>query len=160
MEDGLTEAETPGQTSLTPYGDLFDKLAPHYIAMGMTYEQYWDGEYGMKKAYREAYKIRTENEQLLADRQNWYLGQYIASVLQAVPLLVSGLNVKPSTRLPDYPEKPFYETFRERKQEAAKKKAEEDQTRLAMAMMQARFEQFNKRFMSQAEEGPPVGTGQ
>ena len=127
--------------------------------MGMTYDEFWDGEYGTKHACRKAYQIRIENEQRLADRNNWYMGQYILSVLQAIPLLVAGLNVKNTSNLPKYPEKPFFDQFEERKKEETRKQKEEDQMKLAMAMFQAGIAKFNKRF--QKEEKPKaVESGQ
>ena len=148
MGDRLTEEE-PEQAG-TPYGDIFDELLPHYIVMGMTPEQFWDGESGSYKAYREAYRMRIENEQKLADRQNWYLGQYIISVLNMTPLLVAGLNVKPTTQLPGYPDKPFLEKAEEQKKEEVRKKNEEDQMMRAMAM----FQQFAKNMNRNIQKKP------
>lgn len=88
--------------------------------------------------------MRMENEQRLADRNNWYMGQYLISVLQSVPLLVGGLNVKPTTRLPEYPEKPFFEKFDAQRKEEDRKKKEEDQMKLALAMFQSAVLQKNK----------------
>ena len=158
MGDRLTEEDKRNQTSPTPYGDIFDELFPHYLLMGMTPEQYWDGEYGMKKAYREAYRMRMENEQRLADRNNWYMGQYIIAVLQSVPLLVGGLNVKEGTHLPEYPDKPLLEQAEMRKKEEDRKKYEEDRAKAAMAMFQAGITKFNKRF--EKEQSKATGTGQ
>lgn len=150
MGNRLTEDKEPKQTSETPYGDIFDELFPHYLLMGMTPEQYWEGEGSLKKAYRKAYQMRMENEQRMADRNNWYMGQYLISVLQAVPLLVGGLNVKSTTRLPEYPDKPFLEKFQAQKNEEVRKKQEEDQTKLMMAMFQAGVAKFNKRMEQQS----------
>ena len=145
MGDRLTEDDgQPKQTSPTPYGDTFDELLPHYMAMGMTYDEYWDGEYGTKKACRKAYRIRMENEQRRADLNNWYMGQYMIAVLQAVPLLVAGLNVKHTSNLPQYPDKPFLEKIEEQKKEEVRKQKEEDQSRMAMALFQAMTLKFNK----------------
>ena len=155
MGNRLTEEDSPKQTSDTPYGDTFDELFPHYLIMGMTPEQYWDGESGLKKAYREAYRIRMDTEQKLADRNNWYMGQYIICALQAVPLLVGGFNVKPSTKLPEYPDKPFLEKYEAEKKEEVRKKQEEDQMKLAMAMFQSLVMHKNKRM-----EEKPVSAGQ
>ena len=101
MGNRLTKEDDPQQTVAKSYGDIFDEYLPEYMAIGMTYTEYWDGEFGTKRAARKAYAIRQKNEQLLADRQNWYLGQYVISALKSTPLLVAGLNVKPSTQLPD-----------------------------------------------------------
>ena len=161
MGNRLTKEDDPQQTESRSYGDIFDEFLPEYMAIGMTYDEYWDGEFGTKRAARKAYAIRIKNEQILADRQNWSLGQYMAAVLRSVPLLVAGLNVKPSTKLPDYPQKPFLETIEEQKKEEVRKRKEEDQMKLAMAMMHAAFNKFNKRFEERqaAEKAKAVATG-
>ena len=155
MGDRLTEDEEPKQTSPTPYGDMFYEALPHYLAIGMTYDEFWDGEYGRKRACRKAFQIRMENEHRIADRNSWYMGQYIVKALQAVPLLVGGLNTK-GANIPDYPDKPFFETYEERKNEEVRKQREEDQSKLAMAMFQAAITKFNrnveKRLAKQASE--------
>ena len=160
MGDRLTEEQIRRQASPTPYGDTFDELLPHYMARGMSYQDYWDGESGMKRAVRKAFEIRLENEQKLADRQNWYMGQYMIMVLQCVLLLVGGLNVKPSTRLPEYPDKPFFDKFEAMKKQEADRKSQEDQTRLAMALFQEGIEKFNRNFMKKQEQEKAAGTGQ
>jgi len=153
--DRLTEEEEQSQTSLTPYGDIFDELFPQYLVMGMTPAEYWDGEASYYPAFRKAYQQRIENEQKLADRQNWYMGQYVMAVLQCVPLLVGGLNVKPSTRLPEYPDKPFLEKAEELKREEDRKKYEQDQTMMAMAMFQQFVKNANRNIAKE-----PKSTGQ
>lgn len=159
MGNRLTDEE-PAQTERRTYGDIFDELFPHYLLMGMTPEQYWDGESWLKKHFRKAYQIRTEREQRMADMNNWYMGIYLIRVLQAVPLLVGGLNVKSSTKLPEYPEKPFFEQAEERKKEEVRKQREEDQIKMAMAMMQAQFAKFNKNFENRKQNEKPEWSGQ
>lgn len=120
--------------------------------MGMSYDEFWDGEVGMKKAYREGYRLRIEQEQRIADRVNWLMGKYVMQALNCVPLLVAGLNVKRGSALPDYPEKPFLDQIADMKREEDRKKYEEDQTKLAMAMFQAGIERFNRNIMKRVEE--------
>lgn len=158
MGDRLTGEDDPQQTGSRTYGDIFDEYFPEYLNMGMTPEQYWDGENSLKPAFRKAYKTRMEIEERIADRNNWYLGQYIIKVLQAVPLLVAGLNVKASTQLPDYPDKPFLEQAEIEKKEELRKKQQEDQTMMALAMFQAGIAKFNKRF--EKEHDKPEMSGQ
>lgn len=156
------EDDEPQQTSATPYGDIFDEQLPYYMAIGMTYEQYWDGEVGMKSAFRKAYKIRMETEQRIADQNNWFMGQYMMQALQAVKLVVlaPALNAQKNIELPKYPDKPYLEKAEEIKKEEVRKKKEEDQTKMAMAMMHAMFTQFNKNFEKrQAESGDAIRTG-
>lgn len=160
MGNRLTGAEDqPKQTESRSYGDIFDELFPHYLLMGMTPEQYWDGEFGLKRAYRKKYALEIEQKMKLEDRNNWYMGQYIISALQSVPLLVAGLNVKPSTVLPKYMEKPILEAAEEQKKEEVRKKQEEDQSKLAMAMFQAMITKFNKN-LKKREQAKAAETGQ
>lgn len=157
MGNRLTEEET--KPSATPYGDIFDELCPHFVAMGMPYDLYWDGEYGTKTAYREAYRIRMENEQKLADANNWYLGQYLIRVFQSIPLFVNGFVPK-GTSFRDYPDKPFLEEAEQRKKEEVRKKKEEDQSMVAMAMFQAMVSKFNKNIEKRLEQEKQNGSGQ
>lgn len=159
MGDRLTDE--PQQTDPRSYGDIFDELFPHYLLMGMTPEQYWDGESSLKKAYRKAYQLRMDIEQKIADRNNWYLGQYVIAVLQSVPLLVGGLNVKPSTQLPQYPKEPFLYTMEAEKKKEVRQKQEKDQMMLAMAMFQSGIEKMNRNIRKRLESGAKAdSTGQ
>ena len=143
--------EEPQKTSSTPCGDIFDDQLPNYLAMGMPYDLFWDGEYGTRRAFWKAYKIKVENEQRIADVNNWYMGQYIISALQAVPLLVNGFNTKGIT-LPEYTEKPFLQKAEEKKKEENRQKYEEDQSKIAMAMFQAAISKFNKNIEKRLEK--------
>lgn len=156
MGNRLTGEEDPQQTE-TPYGDIFDELFPHYLMMGMTPEQYWDGESSLKPAFRKAYQLKIETEQRLADRQNWLMGQYLVFALNATPLLVAGLNVKKGAQLPEYPDKPFLEKMEEQKKEEVRKKNEEDQTMMALAMFQSFVKNANKNIEKKPK---PTSTGQ
>ena len=69
-------------------------MFPHYLAMGMSPEEYWDGESSLKPAYRKAFRIRMENEERIADRNAWLLGLYVRDALQSVAMLVNGFVPK------------------------------------------------------------------
>ena len=51
-----------------------------YLSYGMTYEQYWDGDPWMTRAYAQAYllKRKIENENM------WILGAYVANAFGTV----------------------------------------------------------------------------
>lgn len=159
MGDRLTEEDSP-QSDPRTYGDIFDELFPHYLLMGMTPEQYWDGESWLKPAYRKAYQLRMETEQRIADRNSWYMGQYIMAAIQATPLIVPGINMKKGASLPDYPSKPFLEKYEEQKKEEVRKQKEEDQSKLAMAMFQAMTAKFNRNIQKRLEKQVKQGSGQ
>lgn len=161
MGDRLTDGKE--QAEPRSYGDIFDELFPHYLLMGMTPEQYWDGESGLKKAYRKAYQMRMEMEQRTADRNNWNMGQYLIAVLSSVPLLVGGLNVKRTTQLPEYPREPFLEKALADKKKEVRAKKEKDQMTLAMALFHAGVEKFNRNIekrLAEQKAKEAVNTGQ
>lgn len=58
---------------------MFEATFPSYLAMGMTYEQFWEGDPELAKAYRKAEEIRRRrmNEEL------WLAGIYVADALTA-----------------------------------------------------------------------------
>ena len=88
------------------------------------------------------------------------MGQYLIKALQAVPLLVAGLNVKKGTSLPDYPARPFLIEAEERKQEEVRKQKQEDQQKLAMALFQQFTTKFNKNIEKRLEKERAGETGQ
>lgn len=159
MGDRLTEGDNPRSSSLTPYGDIFDELCPYYMAIGMPYDLYWNGEVGTKTAYRKAYEIRMEQEQRMTDYSNWNMGQYIVAALQAVPLLVNGFVPKGANTKP-FPDAPFLEQELKKKKEEEKREKDEeyrrkqgeDQQMLAMAMFQEMISAFNRKAEKQKKE--------
>ena len=71
---------------------------PLYMAMGMTYDQFWDGDAMMAKSFREADMIRRRrrNEEL------WLEGIYTAEALRAT---VGNMFEKGTKH--QYPSEPF-----------------------------------------------------
>lgn len=73
MGDG--EVTSPLQS----FTQVFDEVFPAYLAMGMSYEQFWLAEPELARAYRKADAInrRRQNEWL------WVEGMYTAHALSA-----------------------------------------------------------------------------
>lgn len=90
---GTTNAASP-----LSLADIFDKACPHYLAMGMTYDEYWNGDPWAVRAYRTAYKEKREADAFNA----WLNGLYVRDAITAC---FSGKKNKFK-----YPERP-YEIF-------------------------------------------------
>lgn len=144
MGDRLTENGEEPETAQS-YGDIFDELFPDYLLMGMTPEQYWDGESSLKRAYRKAYKQRRRNEEIIADRNAWLQGIYVRDAIDSLYVMVAGFTPK-GTRAKPYPKLPRLEKEEQERKARNDRKAQENQTMLAMAMMQQVFMNFNKGF--------------
>lgn len=130
-----------------PISKVFRDAFPHYLAIGMPAEAYWDGESWLAKSYREAYRLRMENEARVSDRNEWRMGEYIREALASVPIIVNGWTPK-SVKLHDYPDKPMLEEYELQKKAEEKqneqKAREEKEQKLALAMFQAFVEKMNK----------------
>lgn len=138
-------------------GEAFDKVFPDYLIMGMTPEQFWDGESWLKKHYRAAYRQRVRNEERIRDQQAWLMGIYVRDALQSVAMLVNGFVPKGASPMP-YPETPMLEKAEKEKAQADKKKQEELQMQRAMAMFQAMTSGFNRSIEKKQAEQQAIQT--
>lgn len=158
MDGGVTGEETSTPASAPQsYSDIFDAVYPQYLMMGMTPEEYWDGEVGLLKARRDAFVLMKEREERERDTQAWLTGMYIRDALQSVYLMVNGFVPKGVTATP-YPNKPYSTQEQERIQEEKRQKAEEkrkqaedEKVQQSMAYFQAAVAQFNKNIRKRNE---------
>lgn len=112
MGDG--EITSPQKT----FTELFDEMFPAYLAMGMTWTQFWIDEPELTVAYRksEMIKRRRKNEEL------WLEGIYVAEALSAT---VGNMFTKGQKH--QYPAEPFPITAdeqRERREREERKRME------------------------------------
>ena len=65
------------------FTEFFELACPIYMAMGMTYEQFWDGDPDLVRAYRSADQIRRRRR----NEEMWLEGIYMveAPCAPAVP---------------------------------------------------------------------------
>ena len=93
---------------------MFWELFPEYIVAGMTFDMYWNMSPVLAVSYREAYKLRREEQNFAA----WWQGAY---VLEAMSVIASRLTSKKSI---NYPDKPHRITPLSAKEKAEQKEAE------------------------------------
>ena len=75
-----------GQLKQPPvsFTETFDSVFPHYLSIGMTFEQFWDGDPDTVIAYRKAEEITRERK----SHEMWLQGGYVYSaILSASPIL-------------------------------------------------------------------------
>lgn len=121
------------------------------MVMGMSPEEFWDGEPWLTKAYRKAYRIRIDNEERVADRNAWRMGEYIRRALGSVPITVNGFAPK-GHHMQSYPEKPMMMIAEEQKREANRKKQEENKQEMAQALFHVFTERMNKNIRKRLEQ--------
>lgn len=107
-----------GKVTASTYTEIFEKVFPYYLAIGMSYEQFWCSDPALVIAYRRADEIRKRrmNEEL------WLAGIYTAEALAST---VGNMFSKTKYYYPDEP-KPItmaeVEAKREREQRAKMEK--------------------------------------
>lgn len=120
--------------------ELFWKVLPEYLAIGMSAEEFWHGDLRLCKAYREAYSITVENKYVAEWRSGVYMFEALLSAANAY-------REFQKTSDHPYPEKPLFST------ERAKKIAEEQEEKARMERNKAVFTAFAAKFNARFEQG-------
>lgn len=84
---------------------------PYYIALGMTEEQYFDGDMALTKYYREAFEIKRK----MKNQELWLQGLYFYEALLDVSPLLNAF-AKKGTKAHKYPNEPYVLTEKEQKE--------------------------------------------
>ena len=121
------------------YTTYFDRLCPYYINMGMTYDQFWNGDSTMVKAYRKAHDMKLEEMNFSL----WLQGKYIYDALCCVsPIFRAFSKAKKPI---DYHDQPY--TLQTEYSEVRKKQQERESDNKAKKMLEAFATKFNKEFL-------------
>lgn len=126
--------------------DRFVELFPSYLAMGMTPEQYWDGDPMLAKYYCKAEEIRNEKR----NQELWLQGMYLYDAMLCVSPILHAF-AKKGTKPKPYPTQPYALTKRERRKE--KKERERAMYEKGKRYMEALTSSINKKFQK-AKETP------
>lgn len=84
---------------------MFQDIFPYYLAIGMSYNEFWYGRPGLARDYRKAYDIKVHNEEWARHRQGMY-------VMQALRVVMSGF-AKDKSNPETYPKEPWPLTEKE-----------------------------------------------
>lgn len=135
------------------YTEIFKKAFPHYLAIGMTYDQFWNQDVELVKAYREADEIRRYRK----NQDMWLQGAYIyEALLDASPALRTSFSKHPPKPVP-YMQQPYeLYTSKEKLDESSSRKQltqQEKSDKKAKAMMEMFMVSINKKFEKKGGEG-------
>lgn len=65
--------------------EIFDKTFPTYLAMGMTYDEYYNKDHTLTIAYRKAYEMKRKQD----NEDRWLQGAYVyEAITRVAPLLI------------------------------------------------------------------------
>ncbi len=142
VSGSLSANEGSEQYSSPPlftYTEKFYELFPYYLSIGMTYEQYWEGDSTLVKYYRKAEELRNEKR----NQELWLQGMYIYEALCDVSPVLHAF-AKKGTKPTPYSDRPYALTA-----EQNRRKEEEKQRRLVekgKKFMEAMAASINKKF--------------
>ena len=142
--DGEPVTGDPSTNTLADksYTEIFIDVFPEYLAMGMSYEQFWHGPAWLAASYRKAHEARHKEEEFGRWRQGMYFYDALVKVAPVMRAFTKR-HVEPGK----YPEEPWPISPQEAKErERAKKIA---QFKRMLATMNKESEANKKK---QAEE--------
>ena len=142
VSSSLSATEESGRASSPSsftYTDKFYECFPYYLAIGMTPEQYWEGDCMLTKYYRKAEELRNEKR----NQELWLQGMYIYEALCDVSPILHAF-AKKGTKPTPYSAKPYSLT-----EQQVKRDEEEKQRKLqekGKRFMEAIAVSVNKKF--------------
>ena len=115
-------------TTQKTYTEILEEAFPFYLAIGMSYAEYWNGDCSLARYYRKAYQIKQEE----ANNNAWLQGLYVYDAVSTV--VYNALKNKNDPKK-HYAEKPYdFKPDRE-KTEAEKAREVEIEQEKAAAWM-------------------------
>ena len=121
------------------YTERFCEMFPYYLSIGMTYEQYWDGDCTLVKYYRKAEELRNEKR----NQELWLQGMYVYEAICDVSPILHAFAKKGAKPHP-YPTKPYAISEKQVRQEREEK--ERKLIEKGKKFMEAMMLSNNKRF--------------
>lgn len=103
MEDSLEKAFSKRVEHIFLYEE-FDRMCPFYMSVGMTYNEFWQGDVSLTRFYLEAYRIKEKREAEKLKWEHWEQGLYVyVAVEKLVPVLRAFSSVKKPLPYPELP---------------------------------------------------------
>ena len=147
VSSSLSTTEEDGQQgspSLFTYTEKFYESFPYYLSIGMTPEQFWEGDCTLVKYYRKAEEVRNEKR----NQELWLQGMYIYEAICDVSPILHAFAKKGAKPHP-YPSKPYAITEKQIRQEREEK--ERKIAEKGKRFMEALMSSTNKRFGEQSQ---------
>lgn len=136
----LTSPSGGEQSPPTLYSTIFHEHFPFYLQIGMSAEDYWNGDSTLARAYRKAYELKKKER----NQELWLQGLYIYEALLNVSPVFHDFAKHPKP-LP-YPKEPYPLTQKEEEE----RKAREE--KLKMEKFKAITQAWAKRVNEKAEK--------
>lgn len=118
------------------YTDIFKKQFPYYLSIGMSYDEYWNGDCDLTKYYREADELREDRK----NTEMWLQGMYFYEALLDAAPAIKAFCKEPAR---EYRDKPYPISRRDVRK--AQKEEHEKKLQQSSAAMMAIMIALNQR---------------
>jgi hypothetical protein len=122
---GVKEAEPK------TYTEIFEEVFPFYLSIGMSYEEFWEGDLSLPKFYREAEKQRNKRRFDEMNYNCWLQGLYN---YEAFSCTIANAFRKKNSRPISYLEKPIEFTPKSEQKQLTEEQIEKEQLRFKLQM--------------------------
>lgn len=116
---------------------VFEDAFPFYLAIGMSYAEYWEGDPSLARYYRKAYQIKQDE----INNNAWLQGVYIYDAISTA--LHNALRDPKKGRAREYAKKPY--DFRHKEKTEQEKAREVEVERQKAATWMENFVRINNR---------------
>jgi hypothetical protein len=115
--------------------EKFEEAFPFYLAIGMSYAEYWVGDPALARYYRKAYQIKQDE----INNNAWLQGMYVYdAIATALHNALGGKNTRPRK----YAEKPY--NFNTKEKSEVEKAAEVEREQQKAAAWMENFVRINQ----------------
>lgn len=101
-ESGGQDLDSSSEEKPLTFAELADKLCPQYMSIGVSYHEYWYGDYTQLAHYRKAFELQRER----ANYDAWLQGAYIYDAFCLASPLLHAFAKKGTKPIP-YMDKPY-----------------------------------------------------
>lgn len=129
------------------YHEICDNLCPDYMAMGMTWDEYWYGDPWMVQAVRKAHQLKQKQKNF----ELWLQGMYIYEALLDVSPVYHDFAKNPKPQ--PYASEPY--ALDENERETREKKEQEELDKQNQATIRAWAERVNRLKAEKEKKGVP-----
>lgn len=128
------------------YADIFEKICAYYMSIGVTYEEFWYGDFAICKYAREAEKLKRKRE----NQAMWWNAMYLFRTMLDVAPAFRDFGDGKTTKIKFSIEQPFPMDNQEAEAHAKAKREREQEEFLAKMM--AYTQEHNKALKSNEKE--------
>lgn len=140
LSDKSARSESDSRfASRFPYTEVFNRMFPYYLSIGMSESQYWDQDVMLAKYYREAEELRMKRH----NQEMWLQGMYIYDAIARLSPILRSFSKK-GTKAEPYPKEP-YPISKDDREEIKKKKEQENELK-GKCFMEMYMAKANKYF--------------